>query len=115
MTEAEENLNIFFNQFKELLKLNQSKNSQLSNVDIELSNLYHKIEGTIEFDCNQSHDFIIQLKDVLGRRRVLKLETIALRSTCDKLKDIIPNISNSHEQLIKKNSEVLKEISDNAK
>lgn len=114
MTKAEELLANFFNQFKEIEKLNNQKHQELSAVDKELSSLYHKIEGAVITHVAQSHKLIKDLKVVLEKRRVLKLETIALRSSYDSLKNTMEKLMTTHANILKKNQQVITEIKERA-
>lgn len=114
MTTAEQALADFFNQFKEIDKLNTQKHQELSGIDKDLSNLYHKIEGTTIKHVSQSHAFVKELKVILEKRRTLKLETIALRSSCDTLRSVMEKLMNTHANILKKNQQVLTEIKNNA-
>lgn len=114
MTKAEELLSNFFNQFKEIEKLNTQKHQELSAVDKEVSNFYHKVEGVVITHVAQSHALIKEMKVILEKRRVLKLETITLRSSYDSLKTVMDKSMTNHAHILKKNKEVVKEIKDRA-
>lgn len=113
MTQSEELISNFFKQFKEIELLNSAKNKELSEIDKRLSNLYHEIEGAEITHVSQSHNYIKELKEVLSVRRVLKLETIILRSTYDNIKQSFGKAIDSYKDTLKKNDILMENIKNN--
>lgn len=110
MNPISEKIDAFLKEFDELEALNQKANKEQAEIDKELSNFYHKVEGSEMTRICQSHQLIKELKDILARRRVNKLETILLRSTCDMLRDKVHSLKANKKNLLIKNQEVITEI-----
>ena len=104
----------FIKQFDEIEKVLVNKLNEQSVIDKQISSWYHRLEGSTITHVSQSHRFIKQLLPLLEKRRVLKIETIVLRSTCDTLRGNIANLKKTHKDQLKKNDEVLQEIKDRA-
>lgn len=104
----------FIKQYEELEKLNTEAHKNLSNIDLELSSWYHRVEGSPLSHVSKSHKLMKEGKDILERRRVLKLETSIIRSTCDLLKDKIGMLKGTYRKTLQRDEEVRQEIIDRA-
>lgn len=104
----------FINQFDKIENLYKEVTENQGKIDRELSNWYHVVEGTEIKHISESHNLIKQGKDILKRRRDIKLEVIILRSTHDSMKTQISNLKLNLEKNVKKNSEIVEEIKERA-
>lgn len=100
----------FIKEYEELEKLNAQATKNLSDIDLELSSLYHKIEGTETPNILQSYKLIKELKVILEKRRNIKLEGLLLRATCDTLKDKFLALKSNYNRVLRKNEDVINEI-----
>ena len=102
------------NQYEELKALCDTKREERGNIDRELSNWYHIVEGISITHVSQSHKLILKGKEILERRRDIKFELNVLQATLDKI-----TLSNSHvtthiKNIIEKDKDVRQEIKDRA-
>ena len=102
----------FFNNFDKLESLRQQKTNELSKVDIELSEFYHKMEGIHLSHNTQAHKYMLELQDILNRRRQLKLDNILMRSFIDNTKKSFEIAKERNKSALTKHKEVLKEMVD---
>jgi hypothetical protein len=115
MNPIADKINNLILQYEELEKLNVLSNKNLSDIDTELSSCYHRIEGTVIKHVSQSHKLIKELKIILEKRRIIKLEGLLLRSTCDLLRDKVGQVKGTNKKTLSKHIEVKQEILDKAK
>jgi hypothetical protein len=104
----------FIRHFEALEQLNNNTHKELSDIDKQLANWYHRVEGTSITHISQSHKLMKEIQPILKRRRELKIETLTLRSTCDSLRLTMQKIKDNHKNHLKQNEKVLQEIKDNA-
>ncbi len=102
----------FFDNHSKLEKMSKQLHTDLSNVDKELSDFYHRLEGTHLSHNTQAHPLMTKLQDILERRRNLKKDTILVRSFLDNTKPSIEVAKTRYVQAMKKHKKVLKEIED---
>ena len=108
-------IDLIFNTFNELKKLGKQAKAELSSIDRELSNHYHKIEG-IEINCmSDSHLLIMQLRDILYRRREAKINQTILDSFISSGDANLTKSKKRFEDIIAKHEEIIQEIKDRAK
>lgn len=101
--------------FDELLELRNQAKQELSEIDKELSNHYHSIEGT-EIECLfDSHLMIMKLKDILYRRRETKINHTLLESFITALERNITKTKKRTIEIIKRHDELIQEIIKRAK
>jgi hypothetical protein len=100
----------FFNNFDKLESLSQEKTNDLSKVDIELSEFYHKMEGIHLSHNTQAHKYMLELQDILNRRRQLKLDNILMRSFIDNTKKSFEIAKERNKSALTKHNKVLREI-----
>jgi len=105
----------FFNNYNKLEGLSQQKHSELSKVDIELSEFYHEVEGEHLSHNTQAHKFMVRLKDILNRRRQLKKETILIRSFIDNTKASFEIAKQRNDIQLQKHYRIMSEISNQEK
>lgn len=108
-------INIIFNTFELLKELTKQSKIDLSEIDKELSSQYHKIEGTELEYLTDSQFLIMKLKDILNRRRIAKINHTMLESIVSTLETQMGKSKKRNEEIIKKHSEILKEIITRAK
>lgn len=114
MSEKLTALDGFIKQYEEIEKMCKATMEEQGEIDRELSNWYHTVEGIDITHISQSHKLIKQGKEILDRRRKNKLELIMLRSTCDSMKTTFQSLKMKLEHNMKKNLEVIQEIKDRA-
>ena len=110
-TDIKREINLIYETFDELKKLNTEAKHELSDIDRELSNHYHKIKGIEIQYMSDSHLLIIQLRDILFRRREAKINYTILESFVTSMKSQIDKTKKRNLEIIKKHDEILKEIS----
>ena len=110
--QMEEILGQFFFNHDKLEKMSKQLHTDLSNTDKELSEFYHRLEGTHLSHNTQAHPLMKKLQNILERRRNLKKDTILIRSFLDNTKQSIDVAKSRNSTAIKKHIKVLKEIED---
>ena len=76
-------LSNFFENHDKLRVFAKSLEEELGKIDRELSHFYHKLEG-IHFSHNtQAHSHMMDLQDILARRRENKRQVLLARSFLD--------------------------------
>ena len=104
----------FITQFEKIDQFYEDIKNKQGEIDRELSNWYHVVEGVNIKHISESHNLIKAGKDILKRRRENKLEMIIIRSTHDMMKNQISNLKINLEKSVNKNTEVVEEIKDRA-
>lgn len=108
-------ITIIYDSFETLKKVRDESKNELSNLDKELSNQYHKIEG-IEFaSMCDSHLLIMELKSILHDRREAKIKHTLLDSIISGLDNNLTKSKKRYEEIITKHEEIIKEIISRAK
>ena len=79
----DEILGQFFKNYEKLEQMYEIKLKELSDVDKELVEFYHFIEGSHFSHNTQAHNPMLRLQDILGRRRQAKLDIILAKSFID--------------------------------
>lgn len=101
--------------FNQLLVLRTQAKTELSELDKELSNQYHNIEGIeIEHMCD-SHFMVMKLKDILHHRREAKINHTLLESFITALERNVTKTKKRTAEIIKRHDEIIQEIIDRAK
>jgi hypothetical protein len=80
MKTIEDRIHDLVNQFDELVELEKDSNKLQSEYDLELSRLYHVIEGSSFTHVSQSHNLMKELQDVLLKRRDNKFDNALLKN-----------------------------------
>ena len=95
--------------------MNREAKQELSEIDRELSNHYHTIEGIeIEY-MTDSHILIMKMRDILLRRREAKINHTMLESFVTSMQTPVDKTRKRNTEIIKKHDEILQEIKDRAK
>ncbi len=102
-------IDAFFKEFEELEILNQATSKERSDIDKQISDWYHRLEGVTITHVSQSHKFIKELKPLLKRRRDIKIEEIILTSTCDSLRDKVRSLKNTNKVKVSKHDSIIEE------
>lgn len=107
MISVEKEISLLFSQFEKLVQYKETQIKKLSDVDNELSRIYHIIEGIDITHVSQSHKLFKELKAILIERRLIKKEASLIQSTIDNLetsmiktKVKISDVITKHEALI---------------
>jgi len=100
------------NTFDELEKLRAQSKEELSQIDRDLSNHYHNIEGTEINNMIQSHIMMMKLKEILFARRDAKINHTLLESFVSALERIIVKTKKRFSEIIEKHDEIIQEIID---
>lgn len=108
-----ETLHNFIKNYEEIEKIAETAFKAQSDLDKELSDWYHKVEGTKPSHVCQSHALIKEVKDILDRRRINKLDVIVFRITCDSLGGKIKDLKTKLNSSVVKHNTVLKELKTN--
>tara|TARA_R110000796_G_scaffold1673_2_gene6927 strand:+ start:7132 stop:7497 length:366 start_codon:yes stop_codon:yes gene_type:complete len=101
--------------FNELKELSEQSKLELSNIDKELSNQYHKIEGADIDYMSDSHMLIIKLKDILWQRRDAKINHTLLESIVTLLNSSVSKANKRTEDIVKRHDALIQEIIKRAK
>lgn len=102
------------NQFDKIQEHYKDVTKKQSEIDLELSNWYHIVEGAEIKHISESHKLIKLGKDILKRRRENKLELLIIRSTNDTLLTHINGLKARLDKTIDKNGKVNEEIKERA-
>ena len=105
----------FFDNYDKLEKLSECKHTELSNVDIELSNFYHTIEEIHLSHNTQGHNLILELQDILRRRRQLKRETILIRSFIDNTQQAIKTAKSRGIKILDKHTKLMNNLKNSSR
>jgi hypothetical protein len=96
MTAIEQKIQNLVNQFEELEQMERESNKLQSEHDLELSRLYHVIEGTTLSHVSQSHNLMKELQELLIKRRNNKFDNALIKGATSLLK---PNIQSLKEKI----------------
>ena len=108
-------INNIHNDFDKLILLRQTAKQELSEIDKELSNYYHNVEGIEINYMSTSHVMMVKLKEILIRRRDAKLNINLLESFITALERNIDKTKKRTLEITKRHNELLQEIIDRAK
>lgn len=97
-------------QYDMVKKLNDTKEEERGEIDRELSNFYHHIEGVDITHVSQSHHLIKELKVILGKRRDNKLERMVLKTTLDNIKLSTANIKGNLNKVVSTHKKMLEDM-----
>jgi hypothetical protein len=113
MTQNLEHLDSLIEQLTKLEGLRDEAYNSMSKIDGELSDWYHRVEGLKITHVSQSHELIKQVKIILEKRRVIKLEANVLRMVCDNLNGL--NIKTKYDSIVDKHEKLIIDLTNNAK
>ena len=108
--QMEDILGQFFSNHDKLKKMSKVVHDNLSSVDRELSDFYHRLEGIHLSHNTQAHPLMVKLQDILERRRNLKKDTILIRSFLDNTEKSMDVAKTRSETAMKKHKKVLDAI-----
>ena len=108
--QMEDILGQFFSNHDKLKKMSKVVHDNLSSVDRELSEFYHRLEGIHLSHNTQAHPLMVKLQDILERRRNLKKDTILIRSFLDNTEKSMDVAKARSETAMKKHEKVLNAI-----
>lgn len=101
-------------QYEAVKELNDAKQEERSEIDRELSNFYHHVEGINITHVSQSHKLIKELKVILNKRRDNKLEGLVLKTTLDSIKVPTSHIKGSINRVVTTHKKVIDEMKERA-
>lgn len=113
--EVKQDIDSIFKTFDKLKKESIQSKRELSELDRELSNHYHNIEGYELEYMSDSHILLIKLRDILFRRRQAKINHTLLESFVTTLNGQIEKTKKRSAEIIEKHAEIVQEIKDRAK
>lgn len=105
--QVEDILGQFFANHNKVERMSEQLHKDLSNVDKELADFYHKVEGIHLSHNTQAHNYMLQLQDILTRRRQLKKDTILIRCFIDNTKQSIELAKKRNDKALEKHKIVL--------
>jgi hypothetical protein len=105
----------FISEYNKIEILINNKSEALSNIDKELSDFYHKVEGKEISHVSVSHNLMKELKTILERRRQIKYEFMVLSAFQDLAQSQIKKSFVSYERIKKQHTKVLEEITNAGK
>jgi len=103
----------FLKLYDEIANYQKGVINHQSDMDKELADVYHIIEGVVPKHISQSHKIFLHLKNVLNRRRMSKLPTQLVQMFIDNLGPKIEVIRTRHKSLMDKHQMVLDQIDEN--
>ena len=101
---------LIYDSFNQLKILKGQSKDELSNLDKELSNHYHNIEGSDISHTFDSHLLIMALKNVLWDRREAKINHTLLESFVSALDTNMTKANKRFHEIINKHEEIKEEI-----
>jgi hypothetical protein len=113
MSQNLEQLESLIEQLSKLESLRDNAYNNMSKIDGELSDWYHRVEGLKISHVSQSHELIKQVKIILEKRRIIKFETNVLRMVCDNLNG--SNIKTKYDSIVDKHEKLIIDLTNNAK
>lgn len=108
-------IELIYKTFNELQEFKIESKNELSNIDKELSNHYHNIEGREMDYMSDSHLMMMKLKEILFLRRETKLKYTLLESFVSALEKTIDKSNKRYFEIINKHQEIIQEIIDRSK
>lgn len=113
--DIKEKIELIHKTFDELQVLKEQSKEELSQIDRELSNQYHNIEG-VEIDyMSESHLMMMKLKDILYTRREAKVNHTLLESFITAMERSMEKTKKRYVEILEKHDEIIKEIVDRSK
>jgi len=113
--DIKKDIKLIYDTFDNLKKLNCEAKQELSEIDRELSNHYHTIEGVELEYMSDSHMLIMKMRDILYRRREAKINYTMLESFVSSMQGQMDKTKKRNTEIISKHDEILQEIKDRAK
>ena len=100
----------FVKNYEVIEQLAQDAFQAQSDLDKELSVWYHKVEGTKPNHVSESHRLINEVKDILDKRRVNKLDVIVLSTTIDSVGKHIKDLKTKINNKVVQHNKILTEL-----
>lgn len=113
MNLIDDKINKLISQYDELEALLKESQKEMSQIDIDLSKLYHKIEGIEIKHVSESHALIKELKVILSKRREIKLNNILLITVSDYLKSPMNKFKQAKNDKLDKHTKVIDKLGTN--
>jgi len=113
--DIKDSIDLIYNTFENLKIMNREAKQELSEIDRELSNHYHTIEGVELEYMSDSHLLIMKMRDILYRRREAKINHTMLESFVTSMQTQIDKTKKRNSEIINKHDEIIQEIKDRAK
>lgn len=113
--DIKKDIKLIYDTFDNLKVLNREAKQELSEIDRELSNHYHTIEGVELEYMTDSHMLIMKMRDILYRRREAKINHTMLESFVSSMQTQMDKTKKRNGEIISKHNEILQEIKDRAK
>lgn len=113
--DIKEKIELIHKTFDELQELKGQSKDELSQIDRELSNQYHNIEGAEIDYMSESHIMMMKLKEILYTRRDAKVNHTLLESFITALERGMDKTKKRYGEILKKHEEIIQEIIDRAK
>lgn len=108
--DMEDILGQFYQNYDKLTRIGTIAVSELSKVDIELSEFYHKMEGVHLSHNTQAHVHMKELQDILSRRRKWKKDIILVNSFLDSTKPSMEVAKKRTTKAIKTHDKMMRNI-----
>ncbi len=106
-------INNLISQFDELEILLKENQKEMSQIDTDLSKLYHKIEVVEIKHVSESHALIKELKMILSKRRDIKLNYILLQNVSDYLKSPFIKFKQAQIEKLDKHNKMIEKMNTN--
>lgn len=100
----------FFTNYNKLGEFKIKIDSDMSKVDKELAEYYHKIEGIHLSHNTQGHSLILELQEILGRRREIKKESLLIRSFLDVTADSMGTARKRNKNIVKVHNKMVRKM-----
>lgn len=113
MSSVATKVNNFISQYDELEALLIENQNEMSQIDSDLSKLYHKIEGAEIKHVSESHALIKELKVILAKRREIKFNFILLITVSNYLKTPMSKFKQAKDDKLDKHNKVIEKLSTN--
>lgn len=108
--DMEEILGQFFDNYDKLEKMSKQLHDEQGQLERELSDFYHRLEGIHLSHNTQAHSHMKKLQDILDRRRRNKKMTILVRSFLDTTRDSMETAKQRTKKAVKTHNQVLNDI-----
>lgn len=109
--DMEEILGQFFTNYNRLEEMSKALHEEQGELDKELSEFYHRLEGIHLSHNTQAHKHMVKLQDILDRRRKNKKMTILIRSFLDTTRPSMLEAKKRTTKAVEVHNKVLEDIS----
>lgn len=108
--DMEDILGQFFNNYEKLEAMSEQLHKEQGEIERELSEFYHRLEGIHLSHNTQAHTHMKKLQDILDRRRKNKKDTILVRSFLDITRNTMGDAKKRTTKAVKTHNQVLNDI-----